>query len=61
VLRRDHPDTLISISNLALTLNSKGLFLELARLGAEALSKKKSVLGVDHPESLLSMHNLAFT
>ncbi|GLB39517.1 putative patatin-like phospholipase [Lyophyllum shimeji] len=61
VLGKDHPDTLISIGNLALTYQSQGRYKEAERLGVEVVEAMKQVLGKDHPHTLTSIANLAWT
>jgi hypothetical protein len=50
ILSENHPDTLMSMNNLA------GLYDE---QGQECLEKRKSILGENHPDTLESMHNSA--
>ncbi|GLB39599.1 putative patatin-like phospholipase [Lyophyllum shimeji] len=61
MLGKDHPDTLQSIANLALTYWSQGHFKEAEKLGVEVVEAMKQVLGKDHPNTLKSIANLAET
>ena len=56
---KKHPDTLISINNLALVLQSQGKYEEAERIHRQALALSESVLGKEHPNTLISMNNLA--
>ena len=60
-LGHDHPDTLTSMHNLALTYSQQGKFTEAAHMHEEELAKCRVILGDDHPVTLLSMGNLGFT
>jgi Tetratricopeptide repeat len=60
VLSIDHPDTLTSIANLALTYRNQGRWKEAEQLFVQVMETRKTVLGVDHPDTLASMNNLAF-
>jgi tetratricopeptide (TPR) repeat protein len=56
----DHPDTLQTMSNLALGYQAAGK-LELALpLYEETLKRRKARLAPDHPDTLTSMNNLAW-
>jgi serine/threonine protein kinase len=55
----DHPDTLISMNNLALAHQASGQLAEAVPLLEETLEKRKAKLGPDHPDTLTSMNNLA--
>ena len=61
VLGEEHPSTLISINNLAVTLRDLGDVSGAKDLHETALSVKRRVLGEEHPATLNSMHNLAVT
>ena len=61
VLGREHPETLISIVNLALIYYSQGRWKEAEELQVQVIETSKRVLGEEHPETLTSMVNLAFT
>ncbi|KAF6782559.1 Kinesin light chain 5 [Colletotrichum sojae] len=57
----DHPSTLISMANLALTYRNQGRWEEAEKLGVEVMETRKAKLGADHPDTLTSMANLAST
>ncbi|KAH8675241.1 hypothetical protein BX600DRAFT_431834 [Xylariales sp. PMI_506] len=57
----DHPDTLTSMDNLALTYRKQGRFEEAEQLNVQVLETRKTKFGVDHPDTLTSMNNLAST
>jgi tetratricopeptide (TPR) repeat protein len=61
VLGQEHPGTLASISNLALTYQNQGRWKEAESLQVQALDARKRVLGQEHPDTLASMNNLAVT
>ncbi|CAE6439355.1 unnamed protein product [Rhizoctonia solani] len=61
VLGEDHPDTLRSMYNLALTYWYLGRYEDARALQSRVLDARKQVLGNDHPDTLLSMNNLANT
>ena len=60
-LGADHPDTLTSMGNLALTYNKQGRWDEAETLGVQVMETSKAKLEADHPDALASMNNLAFT
>jgi tetratricopeptide (TPR) repeat protein len=59
VLGIDHPDTLMSVSNLAGVLDRQGKYEESEELNQRVLAVSEKVLGVDHPHTLTSVSNLA--
>ncbi|KAJ7697794.1 P-loop containing nucleoside triphosphate hydrolase protein, partial [Mycena rosella] len=59
ILGEDHPDTLISMSNLAIGYSRLGEFQRSKDLGTQVLEKRTTILGEDHPDTLWSMANLA--
>jgi tetratricopeptide (TPR) repeat protein len=61
VLGQDHPDTVMGMSNLAVTYWKQGRWKEAERLWARIVAARKRVLGEDHPHTLMSMSNLAYT
>ena len=61
VLGKEHPDTLISMANLASTYRNQGRWKEAEELGVQVMETRKRVLGKEHPDTLTSMANLAFT
>ncbi|EXK77979.1 hypothetical protein FOQG_17325 [Fusarium oxysporum f. sp. raphani 54005] len=61
VLSIEHPNTLISMNNLAVTYMDQGRWKEAGGLLVQVLKTQKKVLGAEHPDTLISMHNLAST
>ena len=59
VLGPEHPDTLMSMNNLATVLEHEGHYAEAEKLDRETLDIKRRVLGPEHPDTLASMNNLA--
>jgi DNA transposition AAA+ family ATPase len=60
-LGADHPDTLTSMANLAVTYSEQGREDEAEKLQIDVLELRKKKLGADHPSTLTSMANLAMT
>ena len=58
-LGRDHPDTLISRTNLANAQLDAGRLAEAARMDEETLRLQIAKLGPDHPDTLTTRNNLA--
>ena len=46
VLGLEHPDTLTSMANLALTYENQGRWKEAEKLGMQAMETRKRVLGL---------------
>jgi len=59
VLGPEHPDTLVSVNNLALLFESQGNYADAEPLYRRALETSERVLGPEHPDTLASMNNLA--
>jgi hypothetical protein len=59
LLGADHPDTLISASNLALDLAMLSEHAAARQLDEDTLARRRRVLGDDHPHTLTSANNLA--
>ena len=59
MLGEDHPDTLTSASNLAITLRALGEHQAARELDEDTLARRRRVLGQDHPSTLISASNLA--
>ena len=57
----EHPDTLTSMDNLALTYWRLGRIEEAVDLQEEVLEKRRQILGVEHADTLTSMNNLSIT
>jgi tetratricopeptide (TPR) repeat protein len=60
VLGQEHPDTLLSMGNLASLYQYQGQWKKAEVLGVQALEMKR-VLGLDHPHTLMALGNLAAT
>ncbi|KAI9828117.1 MAG: hypothetical protein M1832_003644 [Thelocarpon impressellum] len=56
-----HPNTLLSMGNLATSLYHQGRLKEAEELEVEVLDMRKEVLGLRHPDTLISMGNLAIS
>jgi hypothetical protein len=61
VLGEEHPDTLTTANNLALSLLLQGKHAEAERINREVLGASKRVLGEEHPLTLNSAANLALS
>jgi serine/threonine protein kinase len=59
VLGPENPDTLRTVSNLAIVLQHEGDYAEAEKLDRETLDIRRRVLGPEHPDTLRSMINLA--
>ncbi|KAE8413588.1 purine and uridine phosphorylase [Aspergillus pseudocaelatus] len=63
VLGPEHPDTLTSMADLALTYQYQGQWKVAEKLGVQVMETRKQVLGPEHPDTLTntltSMSNLA--
>jgi non-specific serine/threonine protein kinase/serine/threonine-protein kinase len=59
ILGKEHPDTLMSVSNLAAAYYYQGRDPEAERLHRETLDIRRRVMGAQHPDTLASMRNLA--
>ncbi|KAF4332557.1 kinesin light chain [Fusarium beomiforme] len=55
----DHPDTLTSMNNLAVTYGNQGRWKEAEKLEVQVMERRKAKIGADHPDTLTSMANLA--
>jgi hypothetical protein len=61
LLGPEHPRTLISMGNLALTLSEHGDLTGARTLQKQVLTAHQRLLGPEHPDTLTSMNNLAET
>ncbi len=59
VLGAEHPDTLLTMGNLAISLREQGKYEKAAQMQRELLEGQRRVLGAEHPDTLLTMGNLA--
>ena len=57
----EHPSTLSSIANLALTYSNRGRWKEAEELDVQVMETSLRVLGDEHPSTLTGMANLAST
>jgi tetratricopeptide (TPR) repeat protein len=58
VLGDEHPDTLVSMNNLASTYKSQGRWKDAEELQVQVMQITKRVLGHEHPHTLTSVSNL---
>jgi Tfp pilus assembly protein PilF len=58
VLGKDHPQTLISMNNLATSLCEQGKYAEAEAIHRQTLQLQETVLGKDYPDTLASINNL---
>ena len=58
MLGPEHPDTLASVNNLGLVLESQGRYEEAETMHRRALEAREKVLGPEHPDTLTSVSNL---
>jgi len=61
ILGTEHPDTLMSMNNLAATLQAQGELEGARKIQEQVLEIMRRVLGAEHPDTLTSMNNLALT
>ncbi|GKT48470.1 kinesin light chain [Colletotrichum spaethianum] len=54
-------DTLMSMSNLAITLDKQGKYREAEQMNRQTLKLREKVLGLENPDTLINMSNLAIT
>ncbi|WP_341807938.1 tetratricopeptide repeat protein [Wolbachia endosymbiont (group E) of Neria commutata] len=59
MLGLNHPDVLVTMSNVGLILNSQGEHQEALGVLNEVYEKRKEVLGQYHPNTLITMSNIA--
>ena len=60
-IKSEHPDTLTSMNDLAVTYLRRGRWTEAETLFVQVMQTRKTVLGPEHPDTLESMSNLALT
>ena len=60
VLGVERPNTLTSVSNLALVLRRQGKYDEAEQMNRRALAAREQVLGAEHPNTLTSISCLAY-
>jgi tetratricopeptide (TPR) repeat protein len=61
ILGEEHPATLMSINNLAISLEALGDLTGARQLSEQVLEARRRVLGEEHPDTVMSMNNLAST
>ena len=61
LLGAEHPDTLISMGNLASTYRNQGRWNVAEQLEIQVMNMRKKLFGAEHPDILVSMGNLANT
>jgi hypothetical protein len=61
VLGVEHPDTLLSMGDLAWTVADQGRAAEAEELYRKVVELQSKVLGLEHPDTLVSMGDLAMT
>jgi hypothetical protein len=52
LLGAEHPDTLLSMGNLAVTYSNQGKWNEAEQLEVQVLDMRKKLLGAEHPDTL---------
>jgi len=52
--KKEHPDTLGSMNNLALVLEQQGKYEEAEQMQRQTLDPREKVLGEEHPDTLAS-------
>jgi hypothetical protein len=55
----EHPETLLSLNNLATALGNQGQYKAAERLHRQALVGREKTLGLEHPDTLSSVNSLA--
>ena len=61
LLGAEHPDTLSSMGDLAVTYRYQGKWIEAEQLQVQVMDMSKRLLGAEHPDTLRSMENIAAT
>lgn len=56
-----HPDTLLSMSNLAGVLRSQEKYEAVVEMIRRTLAENERVQGVNHPATLMTLDNLGYT
>ena len=59
MLGPEHPDTLVSMNNLADAYSNQGKYAQTEALYRQILEINRRVLGAEHPCTLLSMNDVA--
>jgi tetratricopeptide (TPR) repeat protein len=58
---KEHPSTLTSMANLAVTYSNQGKWNEAGELQVEVMNMSRKLFDAEHPDTLRSMANLAVT
>ena len=61
LLGAEHPQTLTSANNLAMSLSNQGKYADAETIQREVLGVTKRVLGAEHPDTLTYANNLALS
>ena len=61
LLGAEHPHTLLSMSEMAMTYSSQGKWNKAEQLIVQVLDMRKKLFGAEHPDTLTNMSNLALT
>jgi tetratricopeptide (TPR) repeat protein len=59
LLGKEHPNTLMSMNNLASALSDQGKYEQAEEMNRQVLRLREVMLGKEHPDTLTSMNNLA--
>ena len=59
MLGEDHPETIISLNNLAICYSAVGDYEKALEYGEKAYSQSEKVLGEDHPDTIRRRRNLS--
>ena len=52
LLGAEHPDTLTSMENIAVTYCNQGKWIEAEQLQVQVMDMRKKLLGAEHPDTL---------
>jgi tetratricopeptide (TPR) repeat protein len=58
-LGEEHPETLVSMNDMAQVLSDLGEYAEAEKMNRQTLKLRERILGKEHPDTLTSMSNLA--
>ena len=61
LLSEEHPHTLTSMENIALTYWNQGKWIEAEQLEVQVMDMRKKLLGAEHPDTLTSMEHMTVT
>ncbi len=60
MLGEEHPDTALSLNNLAMLYQDQGKYEQAEPLLQQALAMRQRVLGEEHPQSLTLAENYSY-